>query len=222
MFSGTSTDDVNDWLVHYERVSRHNLWDNTIKLANVVFFLHETALRWFDNHQEEIISWDTFRTALGNVFGNAERKKQHVHERLSQQFQAANETSTAYIEDILHLCRRVNPHMSEENRLRHLFKGIPHDLFSGIASRPPDTAAYSIAECKHYEDLRSRRIFHGSFEQLPEVMSSPPRANPSASVRDVIRSEVQGFMPRLSTLLPNSGIQQIVQEELRTVLYPPP
>lgn len=49
-------------------------------------------------------------------------------------------------------------------------------------------------------------------------MPSSERGDLSASVRDVISNEVQGFMSFLWTLLPNSGMQLIVQEELRAVL----
>lgn len=115
-FSGTGQEDANDWLLHYERISKHNIWDDTIKLANVVFFLQGTALSWYDNHEEEINSWDQFTKDFEDVFGNSERRKQEAQERLSRRFQAATESSTAYIEDVLRLCRRVNIEMTEEDQ----------------------------------------------------------------------------------------------------------
>lgn len=75
-------------------------------------------------------------------------------------------------------------------------------------------------ECKRYEDLRIGRFFEGSFERLLEVMPSLPRSDLPASVGDVGRSEVLGFMLHLMTLLPNRVIQQIVQEEIRAVRNP--
>lgn len=112
----------------------------------------------------------------------------------------------AYIEDVLCLCRRADSGKSGKNQLHYLFEGLSHDPFSGIASRPPNTVAAFIVECKRYKDLRSGRILQGSFEQLSEVIPSSPRSDLSASVRNVIRSKVQGFMSHPRTLLPDSGI----------------
>lgn len=44
VFNGAPEADVNDWLRSYDRASLHNRWDDTLKLANVVFFLKDTAL----------------------------------------------------------------------------------------------------------------------------------------------------------------------------------
>lgn len=43
VFSGNSEDDFDDWLRRYGCVSNHNNWDNTVKLANVVFFFERNC-----------------------------------------------------------------------------------------------------------------------------------------------------------------------------------
>lgn len=164
VFFGGLQEDVNDWIKHYDRVSSHNLWDDTIKLANVVFFLQGTVLNWFDNHEEELTSWATFKSELGNVFGKPDCRKQQAREKLSQRFQSPTESSTAYIEDVLRLCHRVDDSMSEEDKLRHLFKGFSHNLFSAVAPTPPTTVPAFIAECKRLEDMQSGRIFQTTFD----------------------------------------------------------
>lgn len=52
---------------------------------------------------------------------------------MTQGFQATTEASTAYIEHVLRLCCGMDPDMTEEHRLRHLFKGLSHNLFLAIA-----------------------------------------------------------------------------------------
>lgn len=129
------------------------------------------------------------RQPLATSLAMRSAKKQHPQERLSRRFEAVNETSTAYIEGVLRLCCRVDADMSEENRLRHLFQGLSHDLFSGIASIQHNTVAALIVKCKRYENLRSGIIFYGSFEGLPEVMPFSPRAD--LSVQFVMLSGVR-------------------------------
>ncbi|UYV63285.1 hypothetical protein LAZ67_2003655 [Cordylochernes scorpioides] len=43
MFSGEGAEDPHNWLKKYERVAKHNQWDETLCLANVYFYLTGTA-----------------------------------------------------------------------------------------------------------------------------------------------------------------------------------
>lgn len=43
--SGRPLEDVDDCLKYNHRLNMHNLWDDTMKLANVIFFIHWTALQ---------------------------------------------------------------------------------------------------------------------------------------------------------------------------------
>lgn len=44
MYTGNDGDDIDEWLVHYDRVSKFNRWDAANKLANIVLFLSNAAL----------------------------------------------------------------------------------------------------------------------------------------------------------------------------------
>lgn len=74
-FAGQAGEDVDDWLTHYERVSRYNRWDSVAKLANVVFFLTETALLWYENHEDTLTTWERFVEELKLCFGDFTIKK---------------------------------------------------------------------------------------------------------------------------------------------------
>lgn len=235
-FTGSPDTDVDDWLQNYERVSKHNRWDETIKLANVVFFLSDTALRWFENNEETLTSWDAFKEAATNTFGHADTRRQQAKERLSRRYQLSSETSTAYIADVLRLCTRSDPDMTETDKVSHLLKGISENLFSVVGPKSPATVHDFISECKTQEDLRGRRVFQPSFQRLPEV-STPTSIDPSLAeyVRDVVRHEVHklwtqfGPPPALSqpasSTFPRGdiqGLQSLIQDELRTAPTNPP
>ncbi|UYV72273.1 hypothetical protein LAZ67_9002423 [Cordylochernes scorpioides] len=67
-------EDSRSWLNGYERVAKHNQWDETLCLANVYFYLTVTALKWFENNEESILTWTEFMSQLENIF----EKKRYV------------------------------------------------------------------------------------------------------------------------------------------------
>lgn len=199
-FAGFGSDDVDEWLRTFERVSVHNAWDNTLKLANVVFYLRDTAKVWFDNHEEQIASWDAFKTRLSDVFGCPVSRKENATQRLATRAQSTGESITTYIEDILALCKRVNPTMPEKEKVENIMKGIAEDAFAVLVSRNPTTVAQLQEECQRWEGHRSRRIaspFTISRLQNCVASSGPPL---TGDIKNLIR--------------------QIIKEELAVLLAP--
>ncbi|UYV81540.1 hypothetical protein LAZ67_20001480 [Cordylochernes scorpioides] len=113
------------WLKEYERVSKYKRWDETMKLANVVFYLNGTAGRWFDNIEESLNSWRSFDDAFRGVFVVQEDSARRAEEVLKSRAQKAKESSESYIQKILSLCHQVN-HRTEEEKL---FYKVGVDLF---------------------------------------------------------------------------------------------
>ncbi|UYV61247.1 hypothetical protein LAZ67_1004099 [Cordylochernes scorpioides] len=119
-FSGDGNINPGQWLKEYERVSKYNRWDETMKLANVVFYLNGTAGRWFDNNEESLNSWRSFEDAFRGVFGLQEDSARRAEEVLKSRAQKAEESSESYIQEILSLCHQVNPRMEEDKFRREL------------------------------------------------------------------------------------------------------
>lgn len=226
LFAGTPDSDVHDWLKTYERASLHNRWDDSFKLANVFFFLKDTALKWFENHEEEINSWDAFKATFANAFGKPEQRKQQAKDKLASRYQANTESSTSYIEDVLRLCSRVDPEMPEDDRIRHLFKGLSQELFTIVAPKSPPTVQQLIDECKKYEELQSARIAKAPFERLPEVCLATASSTDIATlIRTIIRDELRPYLAHLTPAaalaqeIPQvKSMQQVVQQEIRAAL----
>ncbi|UYV67497.1 K02A2.6-like [Cordylochernes scorpioides] len=107
-FSGDGNINPGQWLKEYERVSKYNRWDETMKLANVVFYLNGTAGRWFDNNEESLNSWRSFEDAFRGVFGLQEDSARRAEEVLKSRAQKAEKSSESYIQEILSLCHQVN------------------------------------------------------------------------------------------------------------------
>lgn len=126
----------------------------------------------------------------------------------------------ACIEDVLRAYHRVNPDMTEEDQLCHLFKRPSHNLFPAIALQPPIIVVVFATECKRYEDLQSRWIFQESFEHLPEGTPSSARNNLLPSFHKVVKEELQHFPSHLRAAFPDHHVVHIMQEQVQSMLQP--
>lgn len=77
----------------------HNWWDDTVKRGNV-FFLKDRAVRWFENHEKVITSWETFITAVQDKMGPADTRRHKTDDCSANLIQAVAESSTAYMQDV--------------------------------------------------------------------------------------------------------------------------
>ncbi|UYV82708.1 hypothetical protein LAZ67_22000642 [Cordylochernes scorpioides] len=91
------------WLKEYERVSKYNRWDETMKIVNAAFYLNGTAGRWFDNNEESLNSWRSFENTFRGVFGLQEDSARRAEEVLKSRAQKAEESNESYIQEILSL-----------------------------------------------------------------------------------------------------------------------
>lgn len=205
-FAGQAGEDVDDWLTHYERVSRYNRWDSVAKLANVVFFLTQTALMWYENHEDSLTTWESFVEAIKECFGDLAAKKKQAEQTLAQRAQAAGETCTTYIEAILKLCKTVDSRMTEDDKVGHLLKGIAEDVYHFlIAKENLSSVSDVIRHCRTFEALKTRRITP-KFGRLANVTTvASIEESPSQSLLCAIREIVRDEMSRREQLVRPNG-----------------
>ncbi|XP_077557041.1 uncharacterized protein LOC144170904 [Haemaphysalis longicornis] len=159
MFTGNADEDVEEWLTHYRRVSRYNRWDTAAQLSNVVFSLDETALTWFENNESKLTTWDRFVEEISARFGDSVGKKKQAEQTLLHRAQVPGETCTTYIEEVLKLCRLVDPQMSEDDKVGHLLKGIDEYVYNFLIGREKlESASDVVQHCRTFEALKKRRI----------------------------------------------------------------
>lgn len=194
-FAGKVGEDVDEWLMHYARVSRYNRWDSVTQLEYVALFLSETALMWYENHEDSLTTWEHFVEEIKKCFGDTHAKQKRAERTLAQRAQAPGETCTIYIEEILKLCKIVNPQMSEEDRVGHLLKGIAEDVYNFLISREHvDSVSDVVRHCRTFETLKTRRIVP-KFGRLANVttiasVDESPSADLSSTIRQIVREEL--------------------------------
>lgn len=225
-FSGTDKDKVNveDWVALYERVSEYYRWDPTLMLANVVFYLRETALVWYETHESELTTWDTCKSKLIELFSRPFGRQQAARKDLESRVQTSTESYVCYIQDVLGLCRKADANMTEADKIAHILKGIADDAFNLLIVKDCTTVDAVVKECQRFEQAKSRRISR-QFVRLPNTAATstcqdPPtftQATSSENVTRIVRRELEAMVPadvpqaNASTV---SLIQAVVRQEI--------
>ncbi|UYV67564.1 hypothetical protein LAZ67_5001228 [Cordylochernes scorpioides] len=225
-FSGDGNINPGQWLKEYERVSKYNRWDETMKLANVVFYLNGTAGRWFDNNEESLNSWRSFEDAFRGVFGLQEDSARRAEEVLKSRAQKAEESSESYIQEILSSCHQVNPRMEEGEIVAHIIKGISEDTYQVLVAKDIQTVDEILKFCRHLTTVKQRRIGRTKFARLSNVMpiSCVDDSDDLAGlIRRIVREEIQKVFSAPEVVNPLrevNALEQTVREEVSRALQP--
>ncbi|XP_077522964.1 uncharacterized protein LOC144133691 [Amblyomma americanum] len=190
VFSGHSDQDVEDWLESYKRVSRHNNWDDRVKLTNVIFYLSGVANLWFRNHEADIPTWAVVKSTLSEVFGRPAVRKLRAEQSLRVRAQHTDETFTRYIEDVVDLCKRVDLAMSEVDKIKHIMKGIDGNAFQMLLAKTPTTVASVYTLCQSFDELRKQRLCARRPPPPAEVSGLDINPDLLATIKDFVRDEV--------------------------------
>lgn len=197
VFHGDPSEDVEDWLDHFDRVADCNGWNEERKLRNVYFALQDSARTWFHNHEATLTSWEEFRRQVIAAYSNADRKEK-AELAIQTRFQAPNESVTTYTEDMARLFRRADTSMTEEKKVRHLMRGVKQEIFAGLVRNPPATLAGFLAEATAMERaLRQRsRQYDRNILELSDAPQTAP-GNNTADWRELIRMVVREELQKM-------------------------
>lgn len=226
-FSGTDDHDVEDWLSSFERVSAHNKWDDATKLRNVLFYLTDVANLWFRNHESDFATWTTFKTSFAEVFGRPAVRKLRAEQRLRGRAQQQGENFTSYIEDVIDLCKRVNPSMTEQDRIKHIMKGIDDDAFQMLLAKDPRTVSELVSLCQSFDELRKQRVLARrqtiTDDSLAALTIGGDHTALLAQIKELVREEVArqlSFFPatQAPTHYLTPTIRQVIQEQVNEAL----
>ncbi|XP_077494387.1 uncharacterized protein LOC144105061 [Amblyomma americanum] len=203
IFSGTDEQDVEYWLTSYERLSLYNKWDDATNLNNVIFYITGVANFWYRNHEVDIRTRSAFRTTFSEVFGRPAVRKLRAEQRLRERSQQVGGSFTSYIEDVIDLCKRVNLHMSEADKIKHILKGVDDDAFQMLVARDLRTVGEVVTLCQSFEELRKQRLLTRQHPRQVESLARLTPAPDTSSLLQQIKNFVREEVARQLSLLPN-------------------
>ncbi|UYV82809.1 hypothetical protein LAZ67_22000949 [Cordylochernes scorpioides] len=228
VFSGERGEDSQRWLSDFQRVARYNKWDDSMCLANVIFYLTGTAKCWFENFEEILNSWEEFKIKFCEIFGNKEDTARKAENILRTRAQTSGENVESYIQEVLLLCKQSNPRMSEGEKVSHLFKGVAEEVYQALVGKDISTVDQFVAFCRRFEAFKRMRVAPPRFNRLPNVttISTAEPENLEALIRRIVREEVQKFMAPpskfaaqdIDTLPPD--LRDVIRSEIQQTLAP--
>ncbi|UYV80122.1 GTF2IRD2B [Cordylochernes scorpioides] len=161
-------------------------FENTRKLAYEIMSM-------FGKSSDICSKEKTWRLASGRVDDPAWRCQERLtSERPTSQCSQAGkeETSDSYIQDVLHLCREVNPAMMENEIVAHLTKGISEEIYQSIIILDIATNYEFIKWCRKIEVSHKQRVNKRIvFDRLLNVAAID--SADSESMEDLIRHIVR-------------------------------
>ncbi|UYV79989.1 K02A2.6-like [Cordylochernes scorpioides] len=228
VFSGERGEDSQRWLSDFQRVARYNKWDDSMCLANVIFYLTGTAKCWFENFEEILNSWEEFKIKFCEIFGNKEDTARKAENILRTRAQTSGENVESYIQEVLLLCKQSNPRMSEGEKVSHLIKGVAEEVYQALIGKDIGTVDQFVAFCRRFEAFKRMRVAPPRFSRLPNVttISTAEPENLEALIRRIVREEVQKFMAPPSTFAaqdidtPPPDLRDVIRSEIQQTLAP--
>ncbi|UYV77696.1 K02A2.6-like, partial [Cordylochernes scorpioides] len=225
---GNSGEDSQRWLSDFQRVARYNKWDDSMCLANVIFYLTGTAKSWFENFEEILNSWEEFKIKFCEIFGNKEDTARKAENILRTRAQTSEENVESYIQEVLLLCKQSNPRMSEGEKVSHLIKGVAEEVYQALVGKDISTVDQFVAFCRRLEAFKRMRVAPPRFNRLPNVttISTAEPENLEALIRRIVREEVQKFMAPPSTFAaqdidtPPPDLRDVIRSEIQQTLAP--
>ncbi|UYV80868.1 hypothetical protein LAZ67_19002048, partial [Cordylochernes scorpioides] len=227
-FVGDGSEDAQRWLKDYQRVAKFNRWDDSMCLANVIFFLAGTARQWYENNEDLLTSWEVFQKALGETFGEQEEEMKKAEIILKTRAQKSSESSESYIQDVLYLCQLANPLMDDETKLGHLMKGIAEDIYQILIAKDVEKVDQFLKECRKIELMKKRRITARKFERLPNVaLVAYEEEDLPSMIRRIVQEEFQKVkIPSTACFLgveqkaESAPLEDLIKREIKRELAP--
>ncbi|CAF1605405.1 unnamed protein product [Didymodactylos carnosus] len=154
-FYGKSDDDVDKWIesiIHYFDVARLPGDKEQLYFQYAPAFLKEYAYKWWTEEKPCIWNWLTFKQLLMEKFGK--KNEYFIEQQLDQRKQQFNEPVIKYYYDIIDLCKRYDPNMSDKQKIRKLTNGLRFSLYQDAIKETYATPSEFLTKVQHLENIQ--------------------------------------------------------------------
>ncbi|EFX63978.1 hypothetical protein DAPPUDRAFT_118647, partial [Daphnia pulex] len=133
IFRGLPHEDVVEWIHQFQRVSAFNQWGpvQQQQLRHIEFSLEGVAATWLSGLQPRPQTYDGMIAALQEAFRH-HNYAMELESRLRARKQKPDEPVMSYCYDMIYLCSRVDPGMTEERKLQFIFQNMEPALMQRV------------------------------------------------------------------------------------------
>ena len=147
-FTGTTTDNILDWIRNFDRLAAHNVWNDQKQLQVIPVYLKDAALNFYRSLPEQT------KTDI-NLLKAALRDRYHTQDRLYDMCVKLHElrqgsSLETYINDLDTLTRHLE--LPEQQRIHYFIFGLKRKLKQALLIQQPQryNDAVTIAKRKHH------------------------------------------------------------------------
>ena len=164
-FSGNPSDDAERFLKTIKNITKPTDDSTDLQFLEIVRGkLTLTAGTWFDDHEAQFTKWSDFETAFRNRYFSTTMTHTKF-DKLTQRKQRHDESVTAYFDEIVTLCREVDPNMPDPVIIQHLMSGINPEFRRELSRR--DSAMQVLNE--FLKQAKIEQDLHDTFSGLQDV-----------------------------------------------------
>ncbi|RWS02883.1 hypothetical protein B4U79_08972, partial [Dinothrombium tinctorium] len=171
-FHGLPSECIRDFVESLELMKTCTGLNDQNLARRVPRYLRDIAQNWYTitiQKQPEIGSdWNRLKEELLKAFSlNEFEYKMNIESKLRSRVQGENEPFRSYYYDMLKLCTRLNPDMTDDERKSRILNGLRTDLYQQIASNIPQTCDELLQKLQSIESInnivaeRKRNCFEG-------------------------------------------------------------
>ncbi|GFY50671.1 CCHC-type domain-containing protein [Trichonephila inaurata madagascariensis] len=121
-------------------------------------------------NEENLSSCEKFQELLKIAIGSTELFMKQAERELKNRAQKMGESTQSYIQSVLVLFHKVNPKMTENEKVFHLIKGVAEDIYQSLLVKDISCTSDFIKECQRIEEMNQRCIAKHRFTRLPNVV----------------------------------------------------
>jgi len=184
-FSGDRSQDVVDWLDEFNRKGDDINLDDIQRLSVARGLMKDDAKLWADTLKNCPIDWKTFQQKLISYFQLvAGIDCFSFSEQLYTRQQQLYESAIQYYHDIMRLCSKVDFNMTNNTRLKHLYRGLRPETKINIDIQKFHTPADFLQELGRLEQLQRDfetdvyEPYYSNDEQFQQNKQVQPRQQP--------------------------------------------
>lgn len=205
-FSGTDKEDAEEYLKTFNRTAQINDWTEAEKVRLFPAYLKDAALVWYDLYEqsEPRLTWDKLQQDFTNEFIQIQDEDE-LYDALRNRTQGPSEPTNIYINYKLQMCKRLNPLMSEKEKIKHIIKGMRPAILDRIVTMKNDTL----------EQLRTNLL---TAEQAQKMMNK----NIDAHLHQAATTSMQQQLDQITQQMEKINIAVVQTPQLGNRYQSPP
>jgi hypothetical protein len=189
--------------------------------------LTKSAGIWFDNNETKFKKWSDFETAFRNRYISTTITPKKF-EQLKQRQQKPDEAIITYCDEIINLCREVDPQMSDQTIIQHLLSGLDPNFRKELSRR--ESAMNTLDEFLKYAKIE--QDLNDTFEKFRTSSIDPQQpyfdydrpSNPTLTAAINSRKQLYQNIKRNDPSTRPTQLQKSVSHRNSSVIHtrPPP